>query len=208
MKATGEVMSIDRSYESALMKAIRSMEIGMHSLRHKNANIWTAMEIEEKIRVPNDERLFVIAEAYRRGMMEEEIAELSNIDPWFLRGIERLVNMESKVRDAAAEFRELAASDIAGVMRENSIVKLLWEAKKLGFPDRLIAELVAWMRCGFGSSENLSESSRLTRWSIPAPLSSRLRRLISTLVMRMRTRPNISCRWASRKRRLNVRRQS
>jgi carbamoyl-phosphate synthase large subunit len=142
MKATGEVMSIDRSYEAALMKAVRSMEVGMHSLRHKNANLWTAMEIEERIKIPNDERLFVIAEAFRRGMMEEEIAELSNIDPWFLRGIERLVRMEERVKENAAEFRELASSDIAGVMRENSIVKLLCEAKKFGFPDRLIGELV------------------------------------------------------------------
>lgn len=142
MKATGEVMSVDRSYEAALMKAIRSMEIGMHSLRHKNSNLWTAMEIEDKIKTPNDERLFVIAEAFRRGMMEEEIAELSNIDPWFLRGIERLVRMEERVKEAGAEFRELASSEIAGEMRENSIVKLLWEAKKIGFPDKLIGELV------------------------------------------------------------------
>ena len=100
MKATGEVMSIDRSYEAALMKAIRSMEVGMHSLRHKNANLWSVMEIEEKIKRPNDERLFVIAEGFRRGMMIEEIQELSNIDPWFLRGIERLVNMELEIREA------------------------------------------------------------------------------------------------------------
>ena len=143
MKATGEVMSIDRSYEAALMKAVRSMEVGMHSLRHKNSNLWSAMEIEEKIKRPNDERLFVIAEAFRRGTMVEEIQELSNIDPWFLRGIERLIEMEVKVKDAAAEFKELASNEnVAGVMRENSVVKLLLEAKKLGFPDRLIGELV------------------------------------------------------------------
>ena len=142
MKATGEVMSIDRSYEAALMKAIRSMEIGMHSLRHKNANLWSAMEIEEKIKVPNDERLFVIAEGFRRGMMLEEIQELSYIDPWFLQGIKRLVDKESELRSIAAEFRELASQPVLPEMRENSVVKLLVETKKLGFPDRLIAELV------------------------------------------------------------------
>jgi carbamoyl-phosphate synthase large subunit len=142
MKATGEVMSIDRTFESALMKAVRSMEVGMHSLRHKNANLWTAMEIEERIKRPNDERLFVIAEAFRRGMMVEEIAELSDIDPWFLAGIERLVEMESKIRDSAGEFKELVESGISRPMRQNSIIRLLREAKKLGFPDRLIGELV------------------------------------------------------------------
>jgi len=143
MKATGEVMSIDRSYEAALMKAVRSMEVGMHSLRHKNSNLWSTMEIEEKIKRPNDERLFVIAEALRRGMMIEEIHELSNIDPWFLRGIERLVIMESRIKDAGPELKELASNtDILGSIQENSAVKLLIEAKKLGFPDRLIGELI------------------------------------------------------------------
>ncbi|MHB1459234.1 MAG: carbamoyl-phosphate synthase large subunit, partial [Armatimonadota bacterium] len=88
-----------------------------------------------------DERLFVIAEAFRRGMMVEEIVELSDIDIWFLEGIQRIVEMEDKVRDSAAEFRELASSPVLPSMRENSVVKLLNEAKRMGFPDRLIAEL-------------------------------------------------------------------
>ncbi len=142
MKATGEVMSIDRSYEAALMKAIRSMEVGMHSLRHKNSNMWKEMEIEEKIKRPNDERLFVIAEAFRRGMMLEEIQELSDITPWFLEGIERLVKMEFSIKEAATEFRQVAVETVTPLMRDLSVGKLLHEAKKLGFPDKLIAELV------------------------------------------------------------------
>lgn len=142
MKATGEVMSIDRSFEAALMKAVRSMEVGLYSLRHKNAAHWTEMEIEEKIKTPNDERLFVIAEAFRRGMMVEEIVTLSNIDPWFLRGIERIVNMESELKERAEEFRELASSESLPRMKHNPTIKLLREAKKLGLPDRLIALMV------------------------------------------------------------------
>jgi carbamoyl-phosphate synthase large subunit len=142
MKATGEVMSIDRSYEAALMKAVRSMEIGMHSLRHKNANMWKEMEIEEKIKRPNDERLFVIAEAFRRGMMLEEIHELSDIDPWFLEGIKHLVEMEFRLKDVASEFRQLAAEPASPSMRDRPVVKLFHEAKKIGFPDKLVAELV------------------------------------------------------------------
>jgi carbamoyl-phosphate synthase large subunit len=141
MKATGEVMSIDRSFESALMKAVRSMEIGVYGLRHKNANAWTSMEIEDKIKTPNDERLFVIAEAFRRGMMIEEIVDLSAIDPWFLHGIKRLVDMESSIRDAGADLRELAESSDVSRMKHNRTVKLLREAKQFGFPDKIIAEL-------------------------------------------------------------------
>jgi len=141
MKATGEVMSIDRSFESALMKAVRSLEVGMYGLRHKNANAWTPMEIEEKITTPNDERLFVIAEAFRRGMMIEEIFDLSAIDPWFLHGIKRLVEMESSIRDAGADLRELAESSDVSRMKHNRTVKLLREAKQFGFPDKIIAEL-------------------------------------------------------------------
>ena len=142
MKATGEVMSIDRSFEAALMKAVRSMEIGMHSLRHKNANKWTTMEIEEKIKTPNDERLFVIAEAFRRGMMVEEIVALSNIDPWFLHGIQRIIEMETELKERAEEFRELATSDSLPRMRHNPTIRMLRESKKLGLPDKLIAAMV------------------------------------------------------------------
>ncbi len=123
------------------MKAVRSMEIGMYGLRLKNADAWTPMEIEDKIKTPNDERLFVIAEAFRRGMMVEEIVELSAIDPWFLHGIKRLVEMEASIRDAGADLRELAESSDVSRMKQNRTVKLLREAKQFGFPDKVIAEL-------------------------------------------------------------------
>ncbi len=141
MKATGEVMSIDRSFESALMKAVRSMEIGMYGLRHKNASAWSSMEIEDKIATPNDERLFVIAEAFRRGWMVEEIVDLSGIDPWFLEGIKRIVEMESRLRGAGPDIRELAGIADVSALKQHRTVRLLREAKQLGFPDRLIADL-------------------------------------------------------------------
>src|SRR5436309_9820649 len=87
MKATGEVMSIDRAFEPALMKAIRSLEIGAYGLSAKGVNNLSDVELENKISTPNDERLFVIAEAFRRGMMVEEVQALSKIDPWFLNKI-------------------------------------------------------------------------------------------------------------------------
>jgi len=126
MKATGEVMSIDRSFESALMKALRSLEIGVFGLRTKGISLLTEMEIEEKLRVPTDERIFVIAEALRRGMMIEEIHQLTRIDPWFLHKLWRLVDMEQRLRGKGMD--ELAPD-------------LLREAKKLGFNDHHLGEL-------------------------------------------------------------------
>ncbi len=131
MKATGEVMALDRSFESALMKAIRSLEIGALSLRYKGANLWTDMQIETLLTTPTDERLFAIAEAFRRGLMIEEVAQLSYIDPWFLIKVRTLVLMESRLRDNAALF----SGDGHGA------ADLLAEAKHLGYPDRTIADL-------------------------------------------------------------------
>src|SRR5207247_1451108 len=67
VKATGEVMSIDRAFEPALMKAIRSLEIGAYGLSGKHVSALSDVQLEDKIAVPNDERLFAIAEAFRRG---------------------------------------------------------------------------------------------------------------------------------------------
>ena len=98
MKATGEVMSIDRNFESALMKAMRSLEIGVYGLRGKNTGRLSEMEIEEGLRTPTDERLFVITEALRRGMMLDEIHDLTRVDKWFLHKLEKLVAMETRLR--------------------------------------------------------------------------------------------------------------
>ncbi len=129
MKATGEVMALDRSFESALMKAVRSLEVGANSLRYKGASQWSDMEIESLLTTPTDERLFAIAEAFRRGLMIEEVAGLSGYDPWFLHKIRGIVQMEKRLRDHAADLNR---DEAAG---------LLTEAKGLGFTDRTIAEL-------------------------------------------------------------------
>ena len=138
MKATGEVMSIDRCFEGALMKAVRSLEIGVHALTLKNGAIWGPMEIEEALKTATDERLFVIAEAFRRGMMVEEIASISNIDVWFLHKIERIVKAEDAARASAAEIRAFAAGeDTPGALKGKDIVR---ELKATGYQDRSIAE--------------------------------------------------------------------
>jgi len=127
MKATGEVMSIDRSFESGLMKALRSLEIGVLGLRGKNSSMLTEMEIEEALRVPTDERIFVIFEALRRGMLVEEIHQISHIDPWFLVKLKKLIDTEQELR---------------GKSLDEITPKVLLDVKKLGFNDHHLSELL------------------------------------------------------------------
>ncbi len=125
MKATGEVMAIDRSFEPALMKAIRSLEVGVYGLRLKESSLWSDMEIEDKLENGDDERIFVIAEAFRRYMTVREVAQLSKIDYWFLNKIKRLVDIERALQECGG------IPDIG----------LLREAKESGFSDYNIAQL-------------------------------------------------------------------
>jgi carbamoyl-phosphate synthase large subunit len=165
MKATGEVMAIDRAFEPALLKAIRSLEIGVYGLTNKTAHELSDMQLEEAIQRPNDERLWAITEAFRRGMMVEEIHSLSGIDPWFLRKLEAMVGLESRLRLNAPAIARLAAQILddsklpsaspataddnsltpvgegtADEERSPLVTRLLREAKRAGFADRTIAE--------------------------------------------------------------------
>jgi carbamoyl-phosphate synthase large subunit len=123
MKATGEVMSISTNFEAALMKALRSLEQNIYSLKHGNYAEKSKEEIREELQLVDDRRLFVIAEAIRRGISHEEINAITKIDLWFIDKIANLVEMEG----------ELAKKPLT--------ITLLTKAKVLGFPDRVIAEL-------------------------------------------------------------------
>jgi len=138
MKATGEVMSIDRTFEAAIMKAVRSLEVGLHWIRLKNADEITDEQIERGIATPNDERLFHIAEAIRRGVSIEHIAEISHIDPWFLRKIENIVGMERELAFRGDELKALTSGRIA---TNSPALDLLARAKEMRFPDKTISLL-------------------------------------------------------------------
>ena len=138
MKATGEVMSIDRTFEAALMKAVRSLEIGLHWLRLKNADEITNEEIEKGLAKATDERLFLIAEAIRRGYTVESICEISKVDPWFVSKIRNIVKMENELRDNAADIKALTAGQV-GTRPE--ALDLLKRAKEMRFPDNVIGLL-------------------------------------------------------------------
>ena len=136
MKATGEVMAISRSFEGGLMKAIRSLEIGQIGLRPKNADRLTEMDIETGLASATDQRLFLIAEAFHRGMLVSEVADLSGVDPWFLTKIQRLVRLEDTLRARWPLFRPFE-----GLNEEAQ--SLLTQAKHNGFADKHIADVLA-----------------------------------------------------------------
>ncbi|WP_028235203.1 carbamoyl-phosphate synthase large subunit [Pseudobutyrivibrio sp. MD2005] len=123
MKATGEVMSICNNFEGALMKAIRSLEQHVDSLLSYDFCDMTDAELEEALTVVDDRRIYCIAEALRRGTSYETIHEITKIDLWFIDKIKILVEMELRLQ------------------QEELTVDLLKEAKRIEFPDSVIAHL-------------------------------------------------------------------
>ncbi|WP_127591990.1 carbamoyl-phosphate synthase large subunit [Paenibacillus lautus] len=124
MKATGEVMAIGRTFEESIHKAVRSLEIGVHRLYLKGADELSDEVLQQRLIKADDERIFLIAEAFRRGYGLQQIQDLTNIDWWFLDKIERLIQYEDHIRSETSLTYET-----------------LYEAKRLGFTDRAIAEL-------------------------------------------------------------------
>ena len=123
MKATGEVMSICSSFEGALMKAIRSLEQHVDSLMSYDFTGLTQEQLEEELAIVDDMRIWRIAEAVRRGIPYDRIHDVTKIDKWFIDKIAILVEMEQ-----ALKTRELTE-------------ELLREAKRMEFPDYLVARL-------------------------------------------------------------------
>lgn len=123
MKATGEVMSICNNFEGALMKAIRSLEQHVDSLMSYDFTGLTDDELEKQLAVVDDRRIWVIAEALRRGVKYEHIHEITKIDLWFIDKIAILVEMENRLKT------------------EELTVDLLKEAKRIEFPDNVISQL-------------------------------------------------------------------
>ena len=121
MKATGEVMSICNNFEGALMKAIRSLEQHVDCLRSYDFS--TLEELLERLKIVDDQRIYVIAEAIRKGISYEQIHDITKIDLWFIDKIAILTEMEH-----ALETQPLT-------------VELLKEAKRIEFPDNVIARL-------------------------------------------------------------------
>ena len=123
MKATGEVMSICDNFEGALMKAIRSLEQHVDCLLSYDFSELSKEELKERLKVVDDQRIYVIAEALRKGMDYDTIHEITMIDHWFIDKLAILVKMEQALQKGPLT------------------VELLREAKRIEFPDNVISRL-------------------------------------------------------------------
>ena len=140
MKATGEVMSICTNFEGALMKALRSLEQHVDSLIYENYSELAKEEIHEMLHRVDDRRIFVIAEALRRGISAEEIHSITQVDIWFIDKINNIVQEEKILREAPELTKDI-----------------LFEAKRIEFPDKVIAQItgrteeeIKELRYGYG----------------------------------------------------------
>ncbi|MGG3838153.1 carbamoyl-phosphate synthase large subunit [Paenibacillus thiaminolyticus] len=124
MKATGEVMAIGRTFEESMHKAVRSLEIGVHRLYLPEAEQLDNDELEARLKSPDDERLLLLAEAFRRGYEIQRLHDITKIDWWFLDKIEGMIAFEARIQEESALSEQT-----------------LYEAKRMGFTDRAIAEL-------------------------------------------------------------------
>ena len=127
MMATGEIMSIGSNFEAAILKGIRSLEIGKYSLVHAPSEEKSIEELKNSIVVPDDERLFDLAEMIRRGYKVEMIENITGVDKWFINKFKWIVEQEEKLK---------------GMKIEDLNKEYLLELKKKGFSDKGIADLM------------------------------------------------------------------
>ena len=127
MMATGEIMSIGSNFEAAILKGIRSLEIGKYSLVHKASESRSIEQLKARVVVPDDERLFDLAEMIRRGYKIEMIEQITGVDKWFINKFKWIVEQEEKLR---------------GMHIEDLTKDYLLELKKKGFSDKGIADLM------------------------------------------------------------------
>lgn len=157
MKSVGEVMSIGRTFKESLQKAIRSLEIDSHGFEEVQSDMSV---IKSKLKTPNAERVWYIAQAIRMGFSVQEIYELTWIDPWFLNNIKQIVEMEKGIKKIKVYVSgqityppnpRLINSGTAGAVSERQLAtgnlnsdffEIIKHAKECGFSDRRISELL------------------------------------------------------------------
>ncbi|PZE22625.1 carbamoyl-phosphate synthase large subunit [Paenibacillus xerothermodurans] len=144
MKATGEVMAIGRTFEESIHKAVRSLEIGVHRLYLKETDLLDEQTLDFRLEKPDDERMFLIAEAFRRGYELQRVQDLTKVDWWFLHKLEGLIQFEEQLKQP--ELTE----------------ELLREAKRKGFTDRAIAEI----RSGADAGLNLTNEAEIRAYRL------------------------------------------
>jgi carbamoyl-phosphate synthase large subunit len=150
MKSVGEAMAIGRTFKEALQKALRSLEIKRFGLCGDGADRFVDPEtLRLKLSIPNADRVFYLAQAFRDGISIDDVFELTKIDRWFLRNVEQIVAEAQAWRPQAGSLH-----DQSGTMPE------LLRAKKLGFSDRQLA-------IAMGTSENEIRTQRISAGVLP-----------------------------------------
>ena len=123
MKATGETMSVGRTFEESLLKGIRSLEIGVYHLHMAKFDAWGRENLLDYIKIGTDDRIYAVAQLLRMGVSVEEIVEKSTIDAFFIRKLQNITAMEQ---------------ELSGAVMDSSVY---YQAKKMGFSDRAVAEI-------------------------------------------------------------------
>ncbi len=126
MMATGEIMAIGNTFESSLLKGVRSLEISQYTLERASSKKRSTVELKQRAIVPDDERLFDLAELIRRSYNMEKLAEITGMDPFFLQKIKNIVEAEE-------ELKKYRLEDVTYDMMKHY--------KRMGFSDKGIAEL-------------------------------------------------------------------
>ena len=129
MKSVGEAMSIGRTFKESLQKAIRSLEIGIYGFDDIQAD---SSVIKAKLKTPNAERIWYVAQALRAGMSVQDIYELTWIDPWFLENIRQIIEMEEEIKVQSSKLK----------VQSVEFVEMIKDAKSYGFSDRRLAQLL------------------------------------------------------------------
>lgn len=130
MKATGEVMSIGRNFPESLLKAIRSLEIGVHHLHMAKFDDMSTEDMLKYISGSRDDRVYAIAELLRRDVSKETISEISGIDRFFIDGLKEISDTEKELKDNKDDIRV------------GNNTGLLYSAKRLGFCDKAIGDII------------------------------------------------------------------
>ena len=150
MKSVGEVMSIGRTFKESLQKALRSLEIGSYGLENVPADMSL---IKSRLKTPNAERVWFIAQALREGMSIREIYALTWIDPWFLQNMKQIVDMEKEIEGSRGIGIKDSSEKISNSgkfsnprslesLNPGPLESLILRAKRYGFSDRRIAQLL------------------------------------------------------------------
>ncbi|MCF6093448.1 carbamoyl-phosphate synthase (glutamine-hydrolyzing) large subunit [Microaerobacter geothermalis] len=156
MKATGEVMAIDRTMEGAILKGIRSLEIGLYHLEMPSLSKWSLEQLKKGLDEATDIRIFILAEVIRRGVSLKEIAEITKIDPYFLYIFHHIVEIEKELSETPWE-----------TFTRSEHHPLLKKAKLRGFADETIARLTGtevkevrelWKKWGWAPSYKLVDT--------------------------------------------------